>query len=77
MATKIDTELENLRYSEQIKDWSVSLGYGEAEYTIEFKSNSVPDLKILAKKLGDKFGAHTFTKYADNGSVALKFVVTL
>jgi hypothetical protein len=77
MTSNIDLELENLRRTEQIKDWSSSLGYGEAEYTIEFKTESVPNLKILAKKLNERYGAHNFTKHNDNGTIAVKFVVTL
>jgi hypothetical protein len=77
MSSKIDTELENLRNSEQIRDWSVSLGYGEAEYTIEFKASNIPNLKLLAKRLTEKYGAHNFTKHTNNGEVAIKFVVTL
>ena len=54
MTVKIDTELENLRNTEQIKDWHVSLGYGEAEYTIEFKNASVPNLNsiVTGKQIG-------------------------
>lgn len=77
MKTNIDAELDNLRRTEQIKDWSSSLGYGEAEYTIEFKPESIPNLKILAKKLNEKYGARNFAKYNDHGTIAIKFVVTL
>jgi hypothetical protein len=77
MTSNIDIELDNLRRTEQIKDWSSSLGYGEAEYTIEFKPESVPNLKLLAKKLNEKYGARHFTKHNDNGTIAVRFVVTL
>lgn len=77
MEQNIDIELEQLRSTEQIKDWHVSLGYGEAEYTIEFKNANLPNLKLMAKRLNEKYGARNFTKFNDNIGVSIKFLVTL
>lgn len=73
----IERELEELRHTQQIKEWSVSLGYGSAEYTVEVSSSNISHLKTLAKRLNQKYGAHNFTKYDDRGVVAVKFVVNL
>lgn len=73
----IEKDLDNLRSSEQIKDWSVTLGYGDAEYTIDLKPLSKESIKLLAKRLKDRYGAHSFVKYEEHGQVAVKFVVDL
>lgn len=73
----LERELENLKSTEQIKEWSVSLGYGDAEYTVEIGQKNSSTVKILAKNLNQKYGAHTFVKYQDGKNVSIKFVVNL
>ena len=73
----IERDLENLKRTEQINEWSVSLGYGNAEYTIEIRPTTLANIKALAKKLKEKYGAHSFAKYEERGQLAVKFVVNL
>lgn len=73
----IEQELENLKNDNQIREWSVSLGYGDAEYTIEVNRSNTANLKVLAKRLNKKYGARNFVRYDDRGVVAVKFVVNL
>jgi len=77
MKTELERELEGLKINEQINEYSVSLGYGTAEYTIDLNSNNSLDLKILAKRLSNKYGACDFALYNSGSGRAVKFVVFL
>lgn len=77
MNKKLETELENLKRTDQISDWSVTLGYGDAEYTIEFHRNKIPNLKSFAIQLQERHSAHTFGKFVDGSITAMKFVVNI
>jgi hypothetical protein len=74
---KLNLELEGLKRNEQISDWSVTLGYGEAEYTLDLSRKVNIDPKLLAKKLNELYGARTFTRHVDGSNVAIKFVIDL
>lgn len=75
MNIKLESELESLKRNEQIYDWSVALGYGAVEYTIDLKRNNTLDIKALAKLLAKNYGAKEFSRHVDGSSVAVKFVV--
>lgn len=78
MSTKrLDFELESLKRTEQINDWSITLGYGTSEYTIDLKRNNALDIKLLAKRLTKEYGASNFSRHVDGSNVAVKFVVEL
>lgn len=77
MSDRLNAELDSLKYNEDIADWSVSLGYGCAEYTIDLNRNSPLDIKLLAKKLSKTYGATEIVKCVDGSSVAVKFVIEL
>lgn len=77
MTQKIEQDLEQLRATELIKDFHVSLGYGLAEFTIDVNPVKVPNIKAFALKLKDKYGATDFRKYGNGNDVSIKFVVRL
>lgn len=74
---KLNLELDSLKRNEQISDWSVTLGYGEAEYTLDLSRKVNIDPKLLAKRLNETYGARTFTRHVDGTNVAIKFVIDL
>lgn len=73
----LNAELDALKSTEQLADWTVTLGYGEAEYTLDLNHNAKIDVKTLAKKIQKAYGAKNFTKHVNGSSVAIKFVVDL
>lgn len=73
----LNLELDTLKATEQLADWTVTLGYGEAEYTLDFNHNAKIDVKLLAKKMQKVYGAKNLTKHVNGSSVAIKFVVDL
>jgi len=78
MSTKrLNCELDGLKRSEQIVDWSTTLGYGTSEYTIDLNRNASLDIKLLAKRLAKEYGANNFSRHVDGSNVAVKFVIEL
>ena len=78
MSTKrLNCELDSLKRSEQIVDWSATLGYGTSEYTIDLSKNTQLDIKLLAKRFAKEYGANNFSRYVDGSNVAVKFVIEL
>lgn len=77
MTQKIEIELDQLKATDRIKDYSTTLGYGVAQYTVEFDSVKVPNLKAFAVNLKNKYGATDFSKYSDGDTIAVKFVISL
>lgn len=74
---KLNADLDTLKRNEQIIDWSVCLGYGDAEYTLELGTTNALDLKVLAKRLSDSYGAKSFSRYVEGSNVAIKFMIDL
>jgi hypothetical protein len=74
---RLNNELESLKRNEQIDNWSVTLGYGTSEYTVDLTRNNKLDVKLLAKRLAKEYGAKEFSRYVDGSTVAVKFVVDL
>lgn len=73
----IEAELDDLKRSEQINEWHITLGYGAAEYTVDFNIKTNPNIKAFAKRLNQKYGAKDFGKYQEGSTVSVKFVVSL
>lgn len=77
VSKEIERELEYLKSVDQINEWSVTLGYGVAEYTIDLSPRNNVDVKILAKNLTKKYKATNFSRHVDGSSVAIKFLIDL